>query len=771
MPIVPAGSTNLAAAGIPNVLVQITPPNPLLNGVPTNIIGAVGLASWGPVNSPVSLGTMQGEVLQFGNPLPQQYDLGTQIYNAIQQGANSFMAVRVTDGTDTKASSSLLDVLSVTGLTLTSLYTGALPNGGNLNAVISAGSGNTAVAPAAPNAYKLSIYFNGGVPEVFDNITGSGSALWSNMANAVNLGQSQIRGPSQICSASTSYSVSSVTVTQAGSYLTQPTFGTSGPGSGATFTSTMKAIADVFAAPGSGYAINDTITLAGGTFSSAAVLTVSALQLVSVAVNAGGTGYALGDIITLAGGTSSQAATVTVTAETGGVISGVSISSGGVYTATASSFTQGSTSGSGTGATFNTAAWGVAKATVSTAGSYTVLPTNPVSQGSTSGSGTGATFTINWGINTIAVSAGGSGYANSSAFVVSGGNGSGGAGTLVLNSAAVSTPALASYTFSGGTNGNSGVSDATLIGQDTPYTGSNGITYPRTGMYALRKTGASICVLADQTNPTYWTNQNAFGLQEGMYMIGVMANGNQDNISNAISLKQSGAVASYAFKLMMGDWDYINDPFNNVQRLVSPQGFVAGILATNLPSGSSLNKIMNGLYATQKSSEQRVYADADLLQLQTNGIDVVTNQLPVAPTQNVFGVRLGVNTSPSITTNGDNYTRMVNFLALTFNTGLGLFIGQPQTPDLQAQAAATLQSFLQNLVTLGMIGTVDGSPAFRVTLNSTNNPPNMVAQGFMRADVEVVLFSIVQRFVVNLQAGQSVQIEVLPAQLGNQLSI
>ena len=51
------------------------------------------------------------------------------------------------------------------------------------------------------------------------------------------------------------------------------------------------------------YVTGDTITLAGGTFSTAAVLTVLNTSVSSLAINAHGTGYNVGDIITLAGGT------------------------------------------------------------------------------------------------------------------------------------------------------------------------------------------------------------------------------------------------------------------------------------------------------------------------------------------------------------------------------------------------------------------------------------------------------------------------------------
>src|SRR4051812_44208512 len=131
MPIVPAGSTNLAAIGVPNVLVQIQPPNPLLNGVATNFIGFVGTATWGAVNSPTVCGNIQDFVSKFGNPQNAIFDMGTQVWNAAQQGANAFVCVRVTDGTDVASSSGILDESDDVGVVLYSKYTGTLGN--NLN--------------------------------------------------------------------------------------------------------------------------------------------------------------------------------------------------------------------------------------------------------------------------------------------------------------------------------------------------------------------------------------------------------------------------------------------------------------------------------------------------------------------------------------------------------------------------------------------------------------------------------------------------------------
>jgi hypothetical protein len=673
MPISPVGNTNLAAIGVPNVIIQIVPPNPLLNGVPTNIIGVVGTASWGPVNSQVVVGSLAQQIANFGQPANANYDMGTQVYTSYLQGANNFVCVRVTDGTDVPAWASLNDSVAVSALVLNALYTGVVGN--TLNAAFSLGSKYTSGVPV----YKLTVWLSGGVPEVYDNIGGSGTAFWTNVVNAVNLGQGNQRPPSQIVQAGIPGVIASVTVVNAGSYVTLPTASAT-IGSSATFTLHSLAVSGAIAAGGSGYAVSDTVTLTGGTFATATTVTVTAVN------------------------------------------------------------------GSGAITAFN----------ITTPGNYSVLPSNPVSQGSTSGSGSSATFTMAWGLLSVVVGgSGGSGYTSNSKFVLSPNN-TGTVGALVITpSPSSNSPSLAAYTFANGTNGNGSVTDSTLIGSD--------VLNPRTGMYALRNSNASIGLLADQTNSAYWSAQATFGSQEGIYMIIPMANGYQNNISGAISIKQAAGLFSFDAKLMLGDWCQILDPFNNVNRFVNPCGFVAGILATQLPDNSSLNKILNGVVVTAKTQQQLIYSNADLSQLQTGGIDVITSPIPASASQ--YGVRLGINTSGNVATIGDNYTRMVNFLAETFNQGLGGFIGLPQTTDVQNQARATLQGFLANIQQLGLIGTLNGNPAYQVILDSTNNPPQQVALGYMVANIQVTLWSIIFQFVVNLQAGQSVQIQTLPPQL------
>ena len=669
MPISPAGTTNLAALNVPNLYVQIVPPSSLLNGVPTDIIGIVGTASWGQKNSPVVVGSIQQYVSNFGIPKPIIHDLGTSVYNASLEGASNFRCVRVSDGTDTEAAGSLIDDLLTPriGANLTAIYTGS--TGNTLKASIQKGS--------ALNSYKLSVYMDGGIPEVFDNITGTGSVFWENVVDAINNGQSIQRGSSQLVVASLPTSIGDVTVTTEGSYSAIPVV-TIADGVGATFSVVMKAI--------------------------------------SAAVNVAGTGYAIGDTITLAGGTSTVATVVTVDTVDG---------FGAILTSH-----------------------------ISTDGLYTVLPANPALQDTTSGVGVNASFDLTWGLAEINVSTVGSGYSETSILTIS--LAGGGDATFILGS--VDAPKLATSSLSGGTDG-SNVTAAQLVGSD--------ISFPRTGMYALRNNIAGgVFFLADQSDPTYWSAENLFAQQEGAYVMSTIAPGYQDNIAGAVNLLGAAAIDSMSISVCTGDWIQFNDPFNGVQRFISPQSKKAGILASTLPSASSLNKQMNGILGTQKTLESRTYTTADLSQLRTGRLELITNPIPSG---NLFGCRFGINTSSNPLTQTDNYTRMVNFIGQTILSGMGIFVGKAQTETVREQAKAMLYSFLHNLFQLGMIGDVnspgDFSKAVSIVLDASNNPPDRVALGYMQADVGVVLFSIVQYFVVNLNAEQG-SFSVSPASNG-----
>jgi len=126
-------------------------------------------------------------------------------------------------------------------------------------------------------------------------------------------------------------------------------------------------------------------TTAGGVQATATATMFAA----SATVQSGGTGYTVNDVLTVVGGTFSSAATFTVSAVSAGVVTAVTLTSGGT--------------------------------------AYSVLPTNPVS--TTGGTGTGATLNITgYGLSTtFTITNAGSGYVEQPTVTFSGGGGSGAA--------------------------------------------------------------------------------------------------------------------------------------------------------------------------------------------------------------------------------------------------------------------------------------------------------------------------------------------------------
>jgi hypothetical protein len=651
------GQINTAALNVSDVYVQIVPPQLLLNGIPTNIVGVVGTASWGPVGAAAIVGGYSDYTTQFGQMVPRKYDLGTQVYTAsLQGGAAIFRTVRVSDGTDVAASATV----QTNCMTITSKYTGS---SGNLDSVsIAAGS--------SPNSFKATVNHPGQISEIYDNV---------------------FQG------------VQSLSVTAGTGYTSVPSL--------------------VFTAP----QLATTSSLVPIT----ATATISLKLLAAPSAAAGGSGYVVGNTISLGNGI-----IVTVAAVSSGSVTSVTLTNGGAITAgviPTNPVAQVSTNGSGTGATFNLSAFGLGAATITQNGNgYSSAPTVTVVGGG--GSGGSVTATIAYWPNIVAaINSGQYGLRGPSRFVVA------------TNGVGTSSPQTSTYPLTGGTDG-ANVNATSLIGVDV---------IPRTGMYALRGMGCSMGVLADADDFTTWSLQIAFGQSEGVYMIGTGPFG--DSITNAVAVKASAGIDAYQFKLMLGDWVYILDTVNGgIQRLVSPQGFVAGMLGNLNPANSTLNKPMLGIVGTQKSLTQIPYTTADLQVLAQNGIDVICNPIPG---YTAFGCRNGRNTSSNPAVHGDNYTRMTHFIAYTIGFGIGKYVGQLQTPDTRQRAKTTLETFFSNLQQQGLIGNITGNDAFVVKLDNDNNPFSRVSLGYMQADIRVTYLSVIEYFIVNIEGGQTVFID------------
>lgn len=311
--------------------------------------------------------------------------------------------------------------------------------------------------------------------------------------------------------------------------------------------------------------------------------------------------------------------------------------------------------------------------------------------------------------------------------------------------AGTAAPATASYALTGGSDGTTSVTDATLVGVDT---------IPRKGMYSLRNTGCRAIALAEVDDTSTWPAQVALGRKEGAYMVLVGAAG--ESVSAAVAAKQAAGIDDMAAKVLLGDWPYWLDSQNNVaERLVSPQGFALGRYATLSPEQSALNKPVFAIIGTQRTKMGRPLGPDELIALGQAGIDTITSP---SPGGDYYSMRFGRNSSSNPTIRGDNHTRLSYYLAATLQKGMGPFVGQTHTAKLRNSCKASLDNLFGNMVDLDML------EWFNTICNESNNPINRRGAGWLQANVQARYYGIVEQLVVNLEGGTTVQVTRLNIQ-------
>ena len=134
------------------------------------------------------------------------------------------------------------------------------------------------------------------------------------------------------------------------------------------------------------------------------------------------------------------------------------------------------------------------------------------------------------------------------------------------------------------------------------------------------------------------------------------------------------------------------------------------------------------------------------------------------PGGSFWGVRGGHNSSSNAAMNGDNYTRLTNYISATLAAGMGQYVGQVINASLFRRIRATQLSFLQNMFGQGLLGSVDGSLPFSVICDTSNNPLSRTGLGYVQSDAQIQYQAINEKFIVNIEGGQTVQVQtqVLP---------
>ena len=91
---------------------------------------------------------------------------------------------------------------------------------------------------------------------------------------------------------------------------------------------------------------------------------------------------------------------------------------------------------------------------------------------------------------------------------------------------------------------------------------------------------------------------------------------------------------------------------------------------------------------------------------------------------------------------------------------MGQFVGQVINSNLFQSIRSAQLAFLQNMLEQGILGSTDGSLPFSVICDTSNNPPSRTGLGYVQSDAQVQYQAINEKFIVNIEGGQTVQVSV-----------
>lgn len=226
------------------------------------------------------------------------------------------------------------------------------------------------------------------------------------------------------------------------------------------------------------------------------------------------------------------------------------------------------------------------------------------------------------------------------------------------------------------------------------------------------------------------------------------------DIMDAIGAKKTAGILSYNSYVCL-DYKRWFDPQNKLYRIVSPLGFTAGRIGALSPEQSPLNKKVYGVVGSERDQH---FTAQEVGLLMENGFLLIHNPCEGG---DYWGFLTGVNSVgySDEATAPVEYGTLTNWLAASIAGKMGSFIGQLQSkrPDdpLRLMVKHVFDEFGGILVQLGKIDD------FFHLCNKSNNTDDLIARHFLIADCYYEYLSSVWRFVIRMQGGTTVNVDVI----------
>ena len=225
--------------------------------------------------------------------------------------------------------------------------------------------------------------------------------------------------------------------------------------------------------------------------------------------------------------------------------------------------------------------------------------------------------------------------------------------------------------------------------------------------------------------------------------IGFTAGANTDTVKGIMTGINTDFVKTYYNGLT------IYNPFSKAYEYVPPQILAAGANASvavqkSLTRLQIIDNIISGEYVLSNAQV------GDLLQYRINCITLLPNYGWV--------FRSDVTASANNKLAQGTRRQIVNYLSRALVSGLQFLVGKNHTEDLRATAKSTVESFLADCArnsdpNVGpILASSNGSRPYVVICDSSNNPPETVAQNKLFIDVIVSIPATADKIVIRLDA-------------------
>lgn len=289
------------------------------------------------------------------------------------------------------------------------------------------------------------------------------------------------------------------------------------------------------------------------------------------------------------------------------------------------------------------------------------------------------------------------------------------------------TPALGTFSLTGGASGRTSTDYTDLLGSDTAV--------PKTGVYSLRSQdpAPSVVVLCGNTDSTIYASLKGLAESEGWIQLLDFAVGT--STATAKTNKKTYAVDSLNMGICLYH-TYLYDSVNKITRLLPASYVIGGRMATLNVQQSCGNKEVFGILGTERNDPltgDQPFSESEEGDLEEAGILFIKKGIPRGA--NIFGIKHGMSMLTGSKISNLAHARILTYLFKSVETEIGQFVDEEQTLDPDDKTRLGVEAALNNFLYKAKQDRLISD--FTVQCDLNNNTEDTITDGFLNVRTEV----------------------------------